>query len=172
MKQDIKNLLVSLSDNMERLVAINVDRKKFWCWDYYAEIEKGIRDKELKRKIYQQIYHLERFGYINKRGFTIKGLTGVIKSKGRMRKSGKWDKKWRVVIFDIPEKNKKLRNYFREVLVGLGFEKLQNSVWISPYDYFKEIQEVIKLYGIAQYVVLMVVDSISNELLFKKKFKL
>jgi len=53
-----------------------------------------------------------------------------------------WDGKWRVVIFDIEEYKKKMRDYFRAELAGAGFQKLQNSVWVSPY----ECEEMIALF--------------------------
>ncbi|MCK4744990.1 CRISPR-associated endonuclease Cas2 [Candidatus Parcubacteria bacterium] len=172
-KLECENLLLNLSDNLERLLNASIDRKKFWYWDSYYENKNSIKDKKSEMKIYSQIYHLEKFGYVDKKGFTIKGLIKIAKIKAKNKKNkNKWDKKWRVIIFDIPEKKRSARDCFRGILLDLGFQKLQNSVWISPYDNFEEIQEIIKYYRIEQFVVLMVVDKISNDLLFKKKFNL
>jgi DNA-binding transcriptional regulator PaaX len=46
----------------------------------------------------------------------------------------KWDGKWRVVIFGIKELRRSTRNRIRESLIAFGFMKLQNSVWITPYE--------------------------------------
>ncbi|KKU67192.1 MAG: Transcriptional regulator, PaaX family [Parcubacteria group bacterium GW2011_GWA2_47_16] len=46
----------------------------------------------------------------------------------------KWDGKWRVLIFDIPEKRRRLRNKVRNTLRAVGFKQLQQSVWIYPFD--------------------------------------
>src|SRR3989338_895928 len=46
----------------------------------------------------------------------------------------KWDGKWRLVIFDIKEYRKNVRNRLRYELVNFGFYRLQNSVWIYPYS--------------------------------------
>jgi len=43
-----------------------------------------------------------------------------------------WDKKWRLVVFDIPEKNRLARDALRKKLKELGFAPLQRSTWISP----------------------------------------
>lgn len=51
----------------------------------------------------------------------------------KLRKLKKWDKKWRVLIFDIKEEKRNLREKIRRTLVSLGFLKLQDSVWIYPY---------------------------------------
>lgn len=46
----------------------------------------------------------------------------------------KWDKKWRIVIFDIKEERKSSRDKLRRTLIQIGFKKLQNSVWVYPYN--------------------------------------
>ncbi len=45
-----------------------------------------------------------------------------------------WDKKWRLLIFDIPEKRRRTRTLVRQTLLNLGFFRLQDSVWVYPYD--------------------------------------
>ncbi len=45
-----------------------------------------------------------------------------------------WDGKWRVMLFDIKEKQRKVRNHLRSELRTIGFRKLQNSVWVYPYE--------------------------------------
>ena len=45
-----------------------------------------------------------------------------------------WDKKWRILIFDIPEYRKAVREKIRRTLISIGFDRLQDSVWIYPYD--------------------------------------
>src|SRR3989344_7358317 len=81
-------------------------------------------------------------GYIAKdeRGFlflTTKGkvrlryLDPSISSTG---KPDKWDSKWRILIFDIPEKKRTTRTKIRWTLDHIGFKRLQASVWIYPYD--------------------------------------
>ena len=54
----------------------------------------------------------------------------------------KWDGKWRMILFDIPEKKRKYRDYLRELIKFLDFKELQKSVWVSPYpipDYLRQI---------------------------------
>ncbi|MDP1689918.1 MAG: CRISPR-associated endonuclease Cas2 [bacterium] len=52
-----------------------------------------------------------------------------------------WDGKWRMIIFDIKEKQRKRRDELRLLLGGAGFIKLQQSVWVHPYvcDEFIEL---------------------------------
>ena len=44
-----------------------------------------------------------------------------------------WDGKWRVLIFDISERRRRVRNQLRRLLQGKGFFRLQDSVWVHPY---------------------------------------
>lgn len=53
----------------------------------------------------------------------------------------KWDKKWRLVVFDIEEKHKSQRDKIRSKLKSLGFGMLQESVWISPFPIEGELVE-------------------------------
>jgi len=64
----------------------------------------------------------------------------------------KWDGKWRVVIFDIPESRKTHRDVFRRKLIDLGFERIQDSVWRHKYPCAKEIEFLSHLYEIYPYV--------------------
>jgi CRISPR-associated endonuclease Cas2 len=68
------------------------------------------------------------------------------------------DGKWIMVAFDIPEKRKTIRNYLREKLVELGFQKLQKSIWISPYDVLKEVQEIVTNLSIEKNVKFFIIE--------------
>jgi len=84
-----------------------------------------------------------------------------------------WDKKWRIVIFDIPEKHgKRARNALREKLQKLGFYQLQKSVWAFPYPCEKEIQFLCELFDIGRFVNIITADKIYNDIIVKKYFKL
>src|SRR3989344_7410476 len=46
----------------------------------------------------------------------------------------RWDGLWRVLIFDVPEYRKGVRDNIRRSLQAVGFLRLQDSVWVYPYD--------------------------------------
>lgn len=71
-----------------------------------------------------------------------------------------WDGKWRVVIWDIPEKRKAVRDLLRYKLKVLGFERLQKSVWVSKKNCTKELRDFIKNVGIKDWVLVLESDSI------------
>lgn len=70
----------------------------------------------------------------------------------------KWDRKWRIVIFDIKEKDRKNRDVLRIKLRELGFGMIQESVWISPYDLMIDFREFIKNVGLEENVFIMEVN--------------
>jgi len=173
--EKLKETLLAMAGSYYEFVQKSRSVSKSWCWEYYQAVERDIKDAKLRRRIYQQIYHLERFGYFSENGFTAKALDKL--KKWHKKDSGgkilpKWDKKWRIVIFDIPEKNRLSRERLRFYLKDIGFKMLQNSNWICPYGDFDEIQNFLKEEKIEKYVILIVSDKISNELLYKKKFDL
>jgi len=53
---------------------------------------------------------------------------------GQSKQKQRWDKRWRLLIFDIPEKKRTIRDKIRHTLISIGFMRLQDSVWIYPYD--------------------------------------
>ncbi|MFZ2299874.1 MAG: hypothetical protein WAW00_01915, partial [Candidatus Moraniibacteriota bacterium] len=62
-----------------------------------------------------------------------KGRYELLKYKLRERKlqiPKKWDRKWRIIIFDIQETRRLLRDKIREQIQRFGFHKLQQSVWV------------------------------------------
>lgn len=65
----------------------------------------------------------------------------------------KWDGKWRVVVFDIPEKNRRVRQALRMGLRMLEFKPLQKSVWVSKVDCMKELRKYIRELSLSTYVL-------------------
>lgn len=51
----------------------------------------------------------------------------------------KWDRRWRVILFDIPEHQKAARLAFQDHIKRLGCFLMQKSVWVYPYPCRDEI---------------------------------
>lgn len=90
----------------------------------------------------------------------------------KIKEPEKWDKLWRVVLFDIPEKKKPAREALRETIKRLGFHEYQKSVFIFPYPCQKELDYVIEFFELRPYVRVMIVKSFDNELHLKDVFSL
>lgn len=89
-----------------------------------------------------------------------------------IRKPKIWDKKWRLVIFDVPEKRKRIREALRAKLKELEFYELQKSVFVHPFDCKDEIDFIIEIFEARSFVRFAVIESIDNELHLKKIFNL
>jgi len=48
-----------------------------------------------------------------------------------------------LIIFDIPEKKRSIRDSLRNYLSNNGYGKLQDSIWVSYIDSVKDVEEVI-----------------------------
>lgn len=106
---------------------------------------------------------------------TKKGLSRALTYKLdalEIKKPKKWDRRWRVVIFDIPEKYKGLRDLFRGRLRQLNLYLLQESVYVSPYPCFNEIEFLRELYGVAIKVRYLLVEKIEHDEELKSYFSL
>jgi len=90
----------------------------------------------------------------------------------KIEKPAVWDKKWRLVMFDIPEENRLARRVFKEKLDELGFALLQKSVYIYPYPCHNELDFIRTLYNVTSSVKLLVADKIEDEELLRKRFDL
>jgi DNA-binding transcriptional regulator PaaX len=89
-----------------------------------------------------------------------------------VKKPKKWDKKWRVLIFDIPEKRRSLRSQVRVILSSIGFIRLQDSVWAYPYDCEDTITLLKADLNIGKDLLYLIVDSIENDTPYRKHFGL
>ncbi len=89
-----------------------------------------------------------------------------------LQKPKRWDKKWRVIIFDIPEKKKNVRNYITVLFRQTGFRRLQDSVWVYPYD-CEDIITLLKIdFGIGKYLLYLIVDELENDKHLREDFGL
>lgn len=90
----------------------------------------------------------------------------------QLKRPYKWDKKWRVIIFDIPEKKKKVRDQIRQLFISAGFYRLQDSVWVYPYD-CEDIVGLLKTdFGVGRDILYMIVDEIENDRHLREEFGL
>jgi predicted transcriptional regulator len=139
---------------------------------FYPELYKRKREwgRKMDRKNFAKLIHyLKKKGWIRVKELegkkavilTSEGLEKVFKIKHKfLKKEKRKDKKWLMVIFDIPEKKKKIREIFREYLKNLGYQKFQKSIWICPYEVLKETQELIRKYSLERYVRILLVEEI------------
>lgn len=93
----------------------------------------------------------------------------------RITKAKQWDKKWRILIYDIPTKPKiynKAREALRDKIKEIGFIQLQKSVWVCPYECEDEILFLAECYSVTRFIEILTVEKLLHEDRLKRKFKL
>lgn len=91
----------------------------------------------------------------------------------KINKPKKWDKKWRLVIFDIAQLKTLMRNAFREKLRELGFYLLQKSVWVCPYECRDEIALLRDFFALTKKeICLIVTENIEEDDFLKEVFEI
>ncbi len=89
-----------------------------------------------------------------------------------LSKPKKWDGKWRILVFDIWEKRRQSRDGLRIFLRRLGFLRLQDSVWVYPYD-CEEVAMLLKTrFRVGGGLLYVVAESIENDRWLRKEFDL
>ncbi len=84
----------------------------------------------------------------------------------------KWDGKWRIILFDIPEKKRALRDYLRSVIKRCGFKEFQKSIWVCPYKIPDFLKEILSEENILPYTRFITTTSIDFDKDLKKIFSL
>lgn len=74
-----------------------------------------------------------------------------------------WDSIWRVVIFDIPEDKRRIRDQFRRKLKHWGFKNWQQSVWVTKNNVTDKLRSLIDELGIGQWVAVLESANISAD---------
>ncbi|MCX6722868.1 MAG: hypothetical protein NT094_02235 [Candidatus Staskawiczbacteria bacterium] len=101
--------------------------------------------------ISNKIYNLKKSPY-----FSVKDKKIYLTKKGRIRiikdiikdkkENQRWNGKWLAIIFDIPEADRRERNFLRKELKWMGFKELQHSIWVTPYNIEKELLTLLNLW--------------------------
>ncbi len=136
-----------------------------------------------KEKLRKEIRNLYRSKIIKSKENPDGSYTIFLTDKGKLKaltyhfekmriEGKKWDNKWRLIVFDIPEKIREGRRALREKIKKLGFYELQKSVFIFPYECKNEIDFIIEFFNLRKYVRFAILESIDNELHLKKIFNL
>lgn len=84
----------------------------------------------------------------------------------------KWDNKWRVIVYDIPENEHRLRDVIRELIEQLGCKLYQRSVWIIPYDCTPQIEQMQKVYRDKTKLTLLIADRFEGDHGLVREFRL
>ncbi len=143
-------------------------KKRRFVDNYFSE--RGIS----RAKLIDTISRLKRSGLVRgyveqKREYleiTDKGIEKIKKlylDVIEIHRPKKWDGKWRIIIFDIPEKERSARDGIRTKLYSLGFKQIQKSVFVYPFECSKEIQLICNCYQARKYIKYLIANIIEGE---------
>lgn len=154
-----------------------------WQWRIVQKLPRAW--KEIDRTILRRIINEFKYERLIKFRERKDGLVEVVLTeKGekkaltynpeyfKINKPARWDGKWRIVIFDIPEKKKAAREALRRRLRELGFYQLQRSVWIFPYECGNEIDFITELFEIRSYAHCITAEGWLNDAALRLHFDL
>lgn len=141
---------------------------------FFDKMDERQRQREWRRiLVYMQKKRLVTKDYEHGIGITEAGRQRAEQAdfdQLTIKKPARWDKKWRVVLYDIPERLKVGRNALTAKLRHLGFYQLQRSVWVHPFPCHKEIEAVTLVFGVEKYVSYLETGFIDKQKLLIKKF--
>lgn len=83
-----------------------------------------------------------------------------------------WDKRWRMLIFDIPERKRSSRTRLTNTLRIAGFIRVQDSVWVHPFECEDMVQLIKTELGVSHDVLYVIADTIENDRHLRAHFKL
>lgn len=87
-------------------------------------------------------------------------------------KPKRWDNRWRLVLYDIPQDQNHTRDLLHDALKSIGFLAIQKSVYLIPYPCFEQIEFLREYYGIGNKLQYMLVYQIENDAAYKTYFGL
>lgn len=64
----------------------------------------------------------------------------------------KWDKKWRILSYEIPESKRDLRDRLRREVAGWGLGPWHRSFWVTPHPIIGNLRELISAKEEEKYV--------------------
>lgn len=81
----------------------------------------------------------------------------------QLKKPAKWDGKWRIIIFDVPEKRKGAREALRKKFCSLGFLRIQKSCFVYPYECREEIDIISSFFDVVEDITYIIAESFEGE---------
>lgn len=131
------------------------------------------------RKAVQRLADQKMLVVFQKEGETVMRLTDKgtrellrYQLKEKSLEKWRWDKKWRLLIFDIEEKERLARDRLRLDMQSFGLVKLQDSVWVYPYECERVVALLKAQYRLGKELLYIVAGEIEDDGWLKKKFDL
>lgn len=147
-------------------------------WDQQQKAWKKFNTGLLRRNL-KRLYEQKIVEIIEKNGqevikLTNKGHTKYLQFKLEdISYHGKrWDRKWRLVIYDVNKLKRAQQESFRRMLRQMNFYLLQKSVYLTPYKCGEAIEYLREYFHLGEEVLFLEVSKLENESNYKQYFDL
>lgn len=108
--------------------------------------EKALQKRELRRLEERRLVKIDKTAKLYVVRLSDDGLLEVLRQKINQAYPLP-DGRDCIVVFDIPESKRKLRDGLRRLLKDVGFFCIQRSVWMSPFDAGEAFAEFFRFVG-------------------------
>ena len=135
--------------------------------------------REQEREVRRILYYMKSRGYLA--GDYEHGLQITEKARRRLKRirlsdvtiqpQTVWDKTWRVIIYDIPEKHASARRNLTRQLRCMGCFQLQRSTWITPFPCRNEVEAISSQYLIDSFITYLEAQHLDNSSGLLRRFK-
>lgn len=133
-------------------------------------IKKYKKEKNNKR-FNNLVYYLKKNNYIKSKKLeskeaivlTSRGIDKIKKAylkESRKEIEKRKDRKWIMIVFDIPQNQRRKRNLLRSVLQNLGYKIFQQSVWVTPYNVLEKTEKLLQFYSLEDYTRIFLIERI------------
>ncbi|HLC95516.1 MAG TPA: hypothetical protein VJH89_03425 [Patescibacteria group bacterium] len=135
-----------------------------------------------RERIRNSLHRLERQSLIKQKGnldgyfiLTREGRAKAMRykiEKTKIQRQNRWDKKWRMVMFDVPHEKRKARQAINYALKKIGCVHYQKSVFITPFPCEKEVNFIGDTFDVREHIRIVVAEIVEGDTAFKNKFGL
>lgn len=146
-------ILGSILGIIEEIKGIKIPKKKI------QRVLKQLEKKELiqlKRKGNEVFVTVKNKDDVSIMKYSLREILNLKKKKD-------WKGKWFMVVFDVPESERKKRNYLRRFLQEIGFYPYNQSVYVFPYECEKEISLIKKIVEGGKYISYIIAEKLEHE---------
>jgi CRISPR-associated endonuclease Cas2 len=171
---NLQNLLLYIAEGVEMFLEYLPQKDHPHALYYRDPLSDLARIRFKRRNLNRDIKRLQNRGLIrshksqqgDRLTLTAKGRSEILflaSESITIQKPAEWDRKWRIVIYDIFTDKKFIRNRFQKILGSSGFFRLQRSVYLHPFPCEEKIDLLRRYLGINGEVRLILAEDIEDD---------
>lgn len=128
---DVNNQFLAYNENLQKIFDLTFNQKTRGSLS--GLIKEGLIEKKP-----------DEVGLVNSYRLTEKGYYALCLEFPFFRfLRDKWDGKWRVLSYEIPEKKRNLRDRLRRQVAGWGLGPWHRSFWLTPHPIIENLRQLV-----------------------------